>query len=153
MNETVGPRVFSIEEANGLVPELAKRVAEQLELGGTIQRLIAELNERTPPAGGHHADMIDITQRSEDSQELRRLKHHVGELVRRYREGWLFVEELGAVIKDPRDGLLDFYGRIDDRIVWLCWRHGETRIEHFHELDQGFSERKPLAPVRGRMLN
>jgi hypothetical protein len=29
-------------------------------------------------------------------------------------------------------------------VVYLCWRFGEDRIGHWHELDGGFAGRRPL---------
>jgi len=50
--------------------------------------------------------------------------------------------------------MVDFYGRIDGRLVWLCWRYGEETLRYFHELDSGYSGRKPLRPeARERLLN
>ena len=52
---------------------------------------------------------------------------------------------LGAVVKDTSAmGLLDFYGRLEGRVVWLCWRFGEDRLGYYHELDTGFSGRRSL---------
>jgi hypothetical protein len=58
------------------------------------------------------------------------------------------------VVKDPQTGLVDFYGRIDGRTVWLCWRYGEDCVGYYHDLDAGFSGRRPLtADVRRVLLN
>jgi hypothetical protein len=35
--------------------------------------------------------------------------------------------------------------------VHLCWRYGEERITHYHELDSGFGGRRPL-PSDGDFL-
>jgi hypothetical protein len=76
------------------------------------------------------------------------------ERIAAYEEGWSEVTSLGAVVKDVRTGLVDFYGRLDGRTVWLCWRYGEERIDFFHELDTGFSSRKPLSETaRQKLLN
>jgi len=62
--------------------------------------------------------------------------------------------ELGAVLKDARMGLLDFYGTVDGKLVWLCWRYGESEVAHYHALTEGFSGRKPIAQsMRSRHLN
>jgi hypothetical protein len=29
-------------------------------------------------------------------------------------------------------------------VVNLCWKYGETAIGHWHGLDEGFANRKPL---------
>jgi hypothetical protein len=42
-------------------------------------------------------------------------------------------------------GLLDFPCRLDDEVVLLCWRMGETAIEHWHTIEQsGFQGRQPV---------
>jgi hypothetical protein len=46
-------------------------------------------------------------------------------------------------------GLVDFPARLEGREVNLCWRLGETRIDYWHGLEEGFSGRKPLS-VPGR---
>jgi hypothetical protein len=153
MTEQSGPRIFSIEEANSLVPELSRRVGRQMELSEKIQKLVSELHGHLPIEQEGAAEVVDITVHPNDDGEVRTLKREVAKLLRRYRQGWRDVEALGAVIKDTRSGLVDFYGRVDNRVVWLCWRFGESAIDFYHELDQGFDGRKPLADVRKRMLN
>jgi hypothetical protein len=39
---------------------------------------------------------------------------------------------------------VDFYSLRDDRPVFLCWKLGEARIEHWHELNAGFGGRQRL---------
>ena len=61
---------------------------------------------------------------------------------------------MGAVLKDARMGLLDFYGYVDGKLVWLCWKFGEEAVAHYHGLDEGFSRRRPIeALMRQRHLN
>ena len=61
---------------------------------------------------------------------------------------------MGAVLKDPRTGLVDFYGQVDGKRVWLCWKYGEDAVTHYHGLDEGFSGRKAIEPaMRSRHLN
>jgi hypothetical protein len=74
--------------------------------------------------------------------------------VRRYEAGWAEVQTLGGVVKDPQTGLVDFYGKINGRTVWLCWRYGEDSIGYYHDLDSGYSGRRALtADVRRTLLN
>ncbi|MBL8953234.1 MAG: DUF2203 domain-containing protein [Myxococcaceae bacterium] len=42
------------------------------------------------------------------------------------------------------DGLVDFRALLEGRTVYLCWRWGEERITHWHELDTGFAGRRPI---------
>jgi hypothetical protein len=147
-------RVFSIEEVNALVPKLHELVGGQLARAQEIQGLAAQLHRslgpsERPEAGG----FVNITPQPTDAPEIRTTKRLLAARIQAYQDGWRQVQALGAVIKDPTGGLLDFYGRIDDRLVWLCWKYPEPVIDHYHELDAGFSGRKPLEDVRKRMLN
>ncbi len=42
------------------------------------------------------------------------------------------------------DGLVDFRALREGRTVYLCWRWGEERITHWHELETGFSGRRRI---------
>ena len=53
------------------------------------------------------------------------------------------VSELGVEVK-AADGLVDFRSKLHGRIVYLCWKYGEERVAHWHELEAGFAGRKPL---------
>jgi hypothetical protein len=99
------------------------------------------------------AEMVDVTVYPTDAARVRQLKLALAQAARDYKRGWSEVQDLGAVVKDTTTGLLDFYGKIDDRLVWLCWQYGEDAIAYYHELDAGFAGRKPLAEVKKRMLN
>jgi hypothetical protein len=145
-----GVRVLTIEEANALVPQLMSLMRAQLELAEKIQGLIAELVRVAPPGG---SDYVDITLYPGDPSHVRDLKLAVAAFARAYKSGWNEFEEMGAVVKDTSAGLLDFYGKIDDRLVWLCWKYPEPSIDYYHELDAGFAGRKPLGEIRRRMLN
>ena len=54
------------------------------------------------------------------------------------------LTELGVECKDLERGLMDFAGERDGRTVYFCWERGEEAVEHWHELDAGFSGRQPL---------
>jgi hypothetical protein len=65
----------------------------------------------------------------------------------------MLVEELkavGAELKDPRAGLIDFIGRHQGHDVCLCWRLGEERVSFFHEMDSGFAGRQSINALQER---
>lgn len=143
-----GTRVFSIAEVNALIPMISALVAEQLREQSEIEQGLAELARRTgrPPRS--------LTRDDADPGDVTRIKRDLRERVKRYEAGWERIQELGGVVKDPQTGLVDFYGRIDGRTVWLCWRYGEDSVGYYHDLDAGFSGRRPLTPdVRRALLN
>jgi hypothetical protein len=143
-----GTRLFSIAEVNALIPTISVLVGQQLREQSEIEQGLAELTRRTgrPPRS--------LVQNPEDAGDVTRIKRDLRERVRRYEAGWERIQELGGVVKDPQTGLVDFYGRIDGRTVWLCWRYGEDSVGYYHDLDAGFSGRRPLTPdVRRALLN
>lgn len=140
--------MFTIEEVDALIPELSQRVAHQLALQSEIERLLRQLAAELGEVP------TEITMQESDTNEVRECKRDLKSKMLEYGQGWQQVQELGAVIKDPQIGLLDFYGQIDGRLVWLCWRFGEDRLLYYHELDAGVAGRRALRPdVRGRLLN
>ncbi len=141
-------RVFTVEGVNALIPRLQQLVGKQLTRRGEIEQLLVRLGREL----GDVPERIVID--PADPTDVRDLKRDLVSRIEQYRSGWQEVEELGAVLKDPRLGLLDFYGKIDGRLVWLCWKYGESECAHYHALEEGFSGRKPIDPtLRTRLLN
>jgi hypothetical protein len=142
------PKIFSIEEVDALIPELSRRVALQLALGAEIESLVKRLARET------NGSVDSLDPEPGETEPARALRADLKNSVIRYEDGWRTVQSMGAVVKDTTMGLLDFYGRLDGRLVWLCWRYGEDKLDHYHELDAGFSGRRSLgATERQRVLN
>ncbi|HSQ63106.1 MAG TPA: DUF2203 domain-containing protein [Polyangiaceae bacterium] len=137
---------LSLEAVNALVPELSRVVGEQLELRRRIEAMLDDLAEKCGRPRG------DVTPRASDTEPVRLAKGAVLAEVERYQAGWGRVESLGGVLKDPRAGLVDFYGHVDGRAVWLCWKYGEPVVDHYHLLDEGFAGRKRIDDARRRSL-
>lgn len=140
--------MFTLEEVNDLVPRLSEAVKRQLERRSEIEALLMQLGR----------ELGDVPERivldPADPTDIRDMKRDLVRRIEEYRAGWKAIEETGAVLKDARMGLLDFYGNVEGRLVWLCWRYGETEVTHYHALEEGFSGRKPIAQsMRYRLLN
>jgi len=135
-----GPRIFTLEEANALLPTL------ELALGD-LARLRSELEQAIRATGGAEA-AVAILQRGEPPAEgkeveaarLRALADEVGTAVAR-------VNSMGCVLKDIEAGLVDFYTLRDDEPVFLCWQLGEPTVAHWHSLEGGFAAREPIEGV------
>lgn len=141
-------RVFTIEEVDALIPELSHRVGAQLALGAEIESLVRRLaRELGEPVASLDPEPGELP-------PVRKLREQIRDSIVRYERGWRDIQGLGAIVKDTSMGLLDFYGRLEGRLVWLCWRYGEARLGYYHELDTGFSGRRALGPdTRQRVLN
>ncbi len=141
-------RVFTLEEVNALVPKLSVAVKRQLELRSEIEALLIRLGREL----GDVPDRIVLD--PSDPADIRELKRDLVRRIEEYRNGWREIEETGAVLKDARMGLLDFYGTVDGKLVWLCWKYGEPEVSHYHALEEGFAGRKRIGQsMRQRLLN
>ena len=138
-------QILTLEEANALVPTLTELAGAQLRRREQIEEMLTSLALDTGQGRG------DLTPRASDTGDLRERKRSILVLIDQYQRSWLRLDALGGVLKDPEQGLVDFYGRIDGKLVWLCWRFGETEIAHYHQLDEGFSKRKRIDMVARRM--
>ena len=109
MSET---RVFTLEAVNALVPRLAELVGRQLERRSGIEALLMQLGR----------ELGDVPERivldPADPTDVREMKRDLVAQIETYRAGWREVEAMGAVLKDARLGLLDFYGEVDGKLVW-----------------------------------
>lgn len=126
-------RLFTLAEANALLPRLAPILTElraNREAGLTVQRQLDALAPamRSNGAGPRAAAL---------EQDLRRLALAIARGVRQ-------ITRLGVEIKDLDHGVIDFPSRRDGRIIYLCWHLGEDQIAFWHETDSGFSGRQPL---------
>jgi hypothetical protein len=142
------PPVFTLEAVNALLPRLRafmdQQMARRTEIELRLEKL-ATLLGTTP-------DTIQVD--DGDPGPVRDLKQDLADHVTRYQAAWTELEEMGAVLKDPRAGLVDFYGQVDGERVWLCWKYGEDAVTHYHGLHEGFSGRKAIEPaMRNRHLN
>ncbi len=148
LNDKSKLRILTLEEANALLPEISALVAVQLERRAAIERQLSELAKEVGAAPE------TVVEHPGDPPAVRMMKREVIAAVHTYQATWNELEAHGAVLKDARTGLVDFYSRIDGRVVFLCWRFGESTITHYHEIDAGYSGRRPLeGQVKNRLYN
>jgi hypothetical protein len=130
------PRLFTVEEANGLLPALRPLIESILE---NLRRLKSKsesviLNEQLDP------EAPDLMQRLRRDKEIARF---VGQI-----KGW--VEEIqghGCVCKGIEQGLIDFPCVLGAEVVFLCWQYGEPGVNHWHRIEDGFAGRRALLEI------
>ena len=124
-------KVFTIQEANALLPNVRSIVARIQKAHRNLSRFRDEAKKASDAAergGGGVATGVFY------AEILTELTEHVGEL-----------EALGVQLKDFDRGLVDFPSLRDGRVVLLCWQMGEgDELEWWHDVDAGFAGRTPL---------
>ncbi|MGA2049352.1 MAG: DUF2203 domain-containing protein [Terracidiphilus sp.] len=130
-------KTFTLDEAQSLLPvleSLLKRAVEGKQAAEEVEAGLSELARRIYLSGGMTVDVAGVTkQRAEMDAHLQRVRESIAE-----------IDSIGVQVKDIEAGLLDFPCRVDDQVVLLCWRIGETSIEHWHTMESGFQGRQPL---------
>jgi hypothetical protein len=130
-------RYFEPAEVARLIPTLTRVMGSVMranEEATTIAGRLEAERERIGLAGG---GTIDRAAWKADTDRVARLTETV-------KAGLGQITEMGGTIKDLALGLVDFAHLRDGRVVNLCWKYGETAVSHWHGLDEGFANRKPL---------
>lgn len=131
------PRFFTHAQAERALPGVENALREFLRFREEHQKADGEFRAFTQNImmmGGTQVDHSRInTIQTRKNQSLAGLK-------RKFEE----IQESGVLIKDPDAGLIDFPTLYKDQEVYLCWRFGESAIEFWHGLEEGFRGRKRI---------
>jgi hypothetical protein len=127
------PRLFTVDEANALLPIVRPLIEKILD---NVQRLRTKSESlvREMRLDPEAADFMDRLQ--ED-----------GEIARLVGEVRTWVEEInrhGCMCKGVEQGLIDFPCLLGAEVVFLCWRLGESKVGHWHRIEEGFAGRRAL---------
>lgn len=130
-------KTFTLDEAQSLLPVLESLLKRAIECKRSAQQVESGLNglaQRIYLSGGMRVSAgLVAKQRAELEDHLKQVHESIAE-----------IDAIGVQVKDLDSGLLDFPCRVDDKVVLLCWKLGETSIEHWHTLEAGFKGRQPL---------
>jgi len=119
-------RTYTVDEANAALPELRERLERIRAARQTILHAAERIRGQVATDGGGHDGTDYWEARASVKADIERLA------------------EQGILLRDPETGLIDFPGEREGRRVFLCWRMGEDRVSHWHDVDSGFAGRRPL---------
>ena len=123
------PHYFTLEQAQVVLDIIRPLVDEILEIRQSILKRQPEVWPVLAKAAGNGGSKLA----SEIAQEFARLDQAVRAIL-----------ATGAVLKDINIGLVDFLAWHEDREIYWCWKYGEAKISFWHEIDGGFSGRRPI---------
>jgi len=130
--------LFSLREANALLATLNEEFTRARQLRDELMGLQQKLQE-----AGRGIEGPDVVVELDAPPAVQRLQARAVRLIGKLRDILHEVAELGVEVK-AADGLVDFRTKLHGRTVYLCWKYGEERVGYFHELDAGFTGRRPL---------
>jgi len=130
-------KTFTLDEAQALLPvleALLKRAIEGKKAAESIEVRMQDLARKIFLSGGLLVDIARVRkQRATLESHLQAAKDSVAE-----------IDAIGVQVKDLDSGLLDFPCEIDGDIVLLCWKLGESSIDFWHTVEDGFRGRQPI---------
>ena len=122
-------KTFTLDEANALVPLVSELVDEMAQVrakivssGGTLEPVLRQ-------AGGNGGG------KAGSAYAL---------LLQHFNACLATIQEWGVELKDLDSGLVDFPSYREGRIVYLCWKRGEVKIEFWHDIETGYAGRQPI---------
>jgi hypothetical protein len=115
-------RLFTLSEANHLIPQLQSRLASVREAKAVLARTKDDIRRASARAeyGGYLSSLHKISSNVQA------------------------IQEMGVLVKDLDLGLCDFPYLREGRVVFLCWKFGEPEIKWWHETTSGYKDRCPL---------
>jgi hypothetical protein len=127
-------KLFTLEEAERTLP-LVRRVVEDLLTEYPAWRAaVARYEVLSGAARAESGETVELlAARDAVAVHADRINGYLQEL-----------EAIGCLFKGFDGGLVDFYSLRDDHPIFLCWRLGEERIGHWHEIDAGAAGRQPV---------
>jgi hypothetical protein len=123
------PRLFTVQEANDLLPELEELLADVSVHRDAMRERAPQMEPILRAAGSNGGGRVG----SEYGVEAYRLFLAIES-----------IRELGVLLKDLDMGLLDFPHERDGRVVFLCWHPPEESVGYWHEIEAGYPGRQPI---------
>ncbi|HEV8377635.1 MAG TPA: DUF2203 domain-containing protein [Tepidisphaeraceae bacterium] len=120
-------RRFTLEQANKALPLVTRIVRDIVNTHERATQLQAKLEESTGRETALQAQLDSALEQLQD-----------------------YVDELGSIgveLKDYESGLIDFPGRHQGRDIYLCWKLGEEKVGHWHELHSGYAGRQSTSTL------
>ena len=122
-------KLFTLEEANAMLPELRRLFAVIKAERAVLQRLAPEAKRAHQHASEGGGTEVGVRYASALFTVMDYMQT---------------IHSLGVEIKDIERGLCDFPALREGRVVYLCWVLGEDRVAWWHDIEAGFAGRQPL---------
>lgn len=128
---------FSPERANALIPKISALVDELLTKRRDLAIKLLESDPGLHSGNAPRVSRLAGVRSPFPPPRFGELKSEIVRLIHR-------IESFGCMVKDIDLGTVDFPSTREGEPVYLCWKAGEAQIDHWHGVDEGFRNRKPL---------
>ena len=123
--------VRSIDQVRDSLPFVERQLS-------TLQAIVDEAHDMT-----EEIEILLETYPSEHPHVVE-MSELLGGLVAHWQQTIARIEKEGARVAGLDPGRIEWYGVVDNQLMLYSWTCGESDIEWYYGLDEGFSSRKPL---------
>lgn len=127
---------YTVEEAESAIPWMQNAVDSMRDATADVEEAQSNLSALI--------DAIQSNGRYSHGEEWDEQQTAIAESARTIRAVLEEFDDRGIILRDPKRGLVDLPSIREGREVYLCWISGETSIEYWHEVDEGFEGRQAL---------
>ena len=140
------PKFFSVEEANKELPKIRGKFDKVFYLNNSIKDMSKDIQELVNIWG---EDVFDA--RNADNKLYMERVEKRAKFIEDIQTAIEEINSVGCIVKDVDIGLIDFFHKRGNEIVFLCWRYGEEKIGHWHYINSGFTNRHSIDELVSRI--
>jgi hypothetical protein len=121
-------KLYTLAEANALIPKLRPLLERIRDTQKALaeDKTVALVRQKAAQNGGGTPG------------------RHLAELTRSLEQDFKQLQEWSVVLRDASIGLVDFLHQREGKVVFLCWKLGERKVEWWHPIDTGIAGRQKL---------
>lgn len=138
------PKVFTVEEANALLPELNLRLERILHKRDAHARHhdAIFMEQILVQAEGH---TIEESLTGDLEREVQFMESNIVALEAELEA----IRHLGCILRSLEKGFVDFLAKQNGNWIYLCWQRGEDKIRYYHSVERGSAKRLLLTDHAG----
>jgi hypothetical protein len=132
-------KYFTIEEADNTLPMVEKLLKKAQRLRDRIAWLL-ETNEVVLEVSSDEGFHYFVTEQVKANKQFHKYYYQFYRVIEA-------LNEVGVIVKDIDDGLIDFPFKMNSTDAYLCWQLGEEKIRYWHDCESGYENRQPIVDV------
>jgi len=120
-------KFFTIEEAEDSLPAVEKFLKKAMRLRDRIAWLL-ETNDIVLEVSSDEGFHYFVTEQIKANKQFHKLYYQFYGVIEQ-------LNEIGVIVKDVDDGLVDFPFKMSGEDAFLSWRLGEEKIRYWHSCE------------------
>jgi hypothetical protein len=140
-------RYVTVQEANHMLPVVRESFYLISQMQAHVHSAFDKLEAIDAAPETDHFDVLEEGLPEESYPIRAQLKALVSAL----SDELDALEDRGCIVKDLEEGIVGWYSYDDEYgEIFLSWQLGEGRVSHWHEVNTGRVERRPISDLQSQ---